>query len=232
MLIVDWHFTCFKNMKMIGNLSLSEIKVKFTESSCVKDFLPLNNNRKVKLSDIHKSIEEVLISKLNIGDYSAFSCIFSAYYKDLVIFASRYTHDHYNAEEIVQDIFVKLWEEHKSVSIERSLKSFLLKSVQNKCIDWCRHKKIMQTHCEYIMETSTLYVHDTENYILYSELHKEVENAIKQLPDQISEVYFMNRYQGLKYKEIADILNVSVRTVEVRIGKALSLLRKYLKEYL
>jgi RNA polymerase sigma-70 factor (ECF subfamily) len=219
-------------MKMIDNLSLPKIKEKSNESSSLKDFLPLDNNRKVKLRNIHKSLDEVLISKLKLGDYSAFSCIFSAYYKDLVLFASRYTHDYYDAEEIVQDIFVKLWDEHKLVSIERSLKSFLLKSVQNKCIDWCRHKKIKQTYCEYIMETSLLHVDDTENYILYSELHKEVEYAIKQLPDQISEVYCMNRYQGRKYKEIADILNVSVRTVEVRIGKALCLLRKHLKEYL
>lgn len=217
---------------MIDNLSLPEIKEKSNESSYLKDFLPLNNNRKVKLNNIHKSIEEILISKLNIGDYPAFTYIFSAYYKDLVIFASKYTNDYDNAEEIVQDIFVKLWEEHKSVNIKRSLKSYLLKSVQNRCIDWCRHMKIKQKHCEYILENLPLYIHDTENYILYSELHEKVQDTIRLLPHQISEVFCMNRQQGLKYQEIADRLGISIRTVEVRIGKALSLLRQYLKDYI
>jgi len=180
----------------------------------------------------HSSVDKVLTDKLNIGDYSAFSIIFSTYYKDLVIFASRYTHDLNNAEEIVQDTFVKLWEDHKSININRSIRSFLLKSVRNRCIDWFRHKKIKQAHSRLIIESTLPYERDTENYILFTELHREVENAINMLPDQVSEAFRMNRYQGLRYHEIAEILNVSVRTVEVRIGKALSLLRNYLKDYL
>lgn len=217
---------------MIDNLSLPEIKVKLNNSSSLKDLLPLEINRKAKLDDIRKSIEETLISKLSAGDYSAFSSIFTTYYKDLVVFALRYTHDFSNAEEIVQDTFVKLWEDRKSVNIQKSLKSFLLKSVQNRCIDWLRHDKTRQDHYRFIIESSVPYDHDTENYILYSELHREVEKAIELLPERISEAFMMNRYQGLKYHEIAGMLNVSVRTVEVRIGKALSLLRNYLKEYI
>lgn len=217
---------------MTDNLPLIEYKEKSNNPPLWKDFLPLSDMGRKKVNNPCSLVDKVLISKLNIGDYSAFSCIFSAYYKDLVMFASRFTHDYDNAEEIVQDTFVKLWEERKSVNVKISLKSFLLKSVQNKCFDWYRHKKIKQAHYDFIIKSSLHFDHDTENYILYSELQEELENAIEMLPGQISEAFRMNRYQGLKYHEIAGILNVSVRTVEVRIGKALSLLRTYLKEYL
>lgn len=176
-------------------------------------------------------IEKVLISKLINGDYPAFSTIFSAYYQDLVMFASRFTHDLNNAEEIVQDTFVKLWEEHESIRVDISLKSYLLKLVQNKCIDWYRHKKVVQAHKDDVLQFSLPFEYDTDNYVLYSELHDQVEIAIKALPEQISEAFRMNRDNGLKYHEIADLLGVSVRTIEVRIGKALHMIRDYLEKY-
>jgi len=121
-------------------------------------------------------VEKVLISKLKNGDYQAFSDLFTAYYKDLVIFASRITHDLNNAEEIVQDSFVKLWEEHEFININLSFKSYLLKTVQNKCIDWYRHKRIIQKHNDFVSETSSLLICDTDNYILHSELKELIIN--------------------------------------------------------
>lgn len=73
--------------------------------------------------------------------------------------------------------------------------------------------------------------YDTDNYILSSELHEQIETALAKLPEELSEVYKMNRNRGLKYHEIAALQGVSVRTIEVRIGKALHMLRNYLKEY-
>lgn len=196
-----------------------------------KDFLPLVNNRKTRVVNHDRLVEEILISRLKAADHSAFSFIFSAYYKDLVLFASRFTHDLTNAEEIVQDTFVRLWEEHESLNITISLKSYLLKTVQNKCIDWLRHKKIMQTHSNFILESPLQFEYNTDSYVLCSELQDQIDIALSLLPETISEAFRMNRYEGLKYREIADILNVSERTIEVRIGKALHLIRNYLKKY-
>lgn len=196
-----------------------------------QDFLPLDYKSKTKVPNPVTMVEKVLISKLIIGDYSAFSGIYTAYYQDLVLFATRFTHDLNNAEEIVQDTFVRLWEEHESVKVNISLKSYLLKIVQNKCIDWYRHKKIMQTHNNFVIGSSPQFIYDTDSYILYSELQEQIEAALCKLPKDISEVFKMSRNKGLKYHEIADILNVSVRTIEVRIGKALAMLRNHLKEY-
>jgi RNA polymerase sigma-70 factor (family 1) len=172
-----------------------------------------------------------LISKLRAGDITVFTYIFSAYYKDLVIFAARFTKDINSAEDIVQGIFVHLWEEHESSNINSSIKSYLLRTVNNKCIDWYRHKKAVKEHTDYVVESSIYFAYDTENYVLHSELEGKIEKALDLLPDEVSEVFRMNRFKGLKYQEIAELLNISVRTIEVRIGKALHLLRNQLKEY-
>jgi RNA polymerase sigma-70 factor (ECF subfamily) len=176
-------------------------------------------------------VEKTLISKLKLGYYTAFSEIFNAYYPDLVIFATKFTHDLSDSEEIVQDTFVTLWEERGSVEIKKSLKSYLLKTVQNKCIDWYRHEKIKQGHRDFVRIEQSQYICDTDRYLLYSELNEQIETALNSLPEKISETFRMNRHQGLKYHEIASILGVSVRTIEVRVGKALHLLRTYLKDY-
>jgi len=204
---------------------------KNSQPSYPQDFLHLIDNIKNKVSNPVTLLEKVLISKLKIGDYPAFSSIFIAYYKDLVMFAARFTHDLNNAEEIVQDTFVKLWEDHETVEINISLKSYLLKIVQNKCIDWSRHKKIKQIHSNFVMESTPPFNYDTDSYILHSELQEQIEIALARLPEDISEVFRMNRYAGLKYHEIANIMDVSERTIEVRIGKALHMLRNHLKEH-
>lgn len=177
-------------------------------------------------------VEKVLLAKLKSGDNSAFSTIFSAYYRDLVLFAARFTKDQENAEEVVQDIFVKLWEDHESIKIDISLKSFLLRSVQNKCIDMIRHRKIKDAHSSYVLENHSLFECDTDNYVLFSELREQIDRTLNRLPDELSGTFRMSRFKGLKYDEIAEILNVSVRTIEVRISKALNVLRTELKDYI
>ncbi len=216
---------------MIDNLPLIRYEKKTPQSPDWHDFLPLSDKSKTKVANSLTLVEKALISRMKLGDKSSFSSIFDAYYQDLVMFAVRFTHDLNNAEEIVQDTFVRLWEEHESVNINISLKSYLLKIVQNKCIDWCRHNKITQMHVKFVLESLPLFEYDTDSYILHSELQEQIEIALGRLPEEISEAFRMNRYKGLKYYEIADILDVSVRTIEVRIGKALHMLRNHLKEY-
>jgi RNA polymerase sigma-70 factor (ECF subfamily) len=176
--------------------------------------------------------EQFLIEKLRAGDPDSFSDIFSAYYTDMVFFAYSFIHELPASEDIVQDTFIKLWEDHEKVSVTVSLKSFLLKSIQNKCIDWHRHKKIVNNHSTYIINNSPLYEYDTDNYVLRSELEERLEKAMANLPDKFKEAFEMNRNEGLKYHEIASKLNVSVRTIEVRISKALDLLRNSLIDLL
>ena len=184
------------------------------------------------MKNIDNLYERILLEKVREGDKNAFSIIFSAYYKDLVLFSASFTKDIDNSEEIVQNIFVDLWENREKIYISSSLKSFLLKTVQNKCIDWLRHSRVQQNYSGKVLENAELLSYDTDNYILRSELEQNLEMALNKLPDVIASAFRMNRYDGLKYTEIAKKQNVSVRTIEVRIGKALNLLRKLLKDFL
>lgn len=178
------------------------------------------------------SAEQNLIEKLKQGDKKAFTLLFREYYTDLVFFAGTYLPEKEVCEDIVQSIFVNLWSKRKQLQIRTSLKSFLLKSVANGCLDELRHRKIVSNYevtSGLKDATSNL---DTENWVLHSELNKLLNNAMKKLPRRYRETFELSRLQGMKYKDIAIQLNISERTVQDRIAKTLDLLRTHLKDFL
>ncbi|MCH3984780.1 MAG: RNA polymerase sigma-70 factor [Prevotella sp.] len=175
--------------------------------------------------------EQFLLNELNKGNKDVFSLLFEKYYKDLVLFAGNILQDKECCEDIVQNIFVKLWENRKTLMIETSLKSFLLTSVKNGCLDELRHRKTVKDHETYVSHSGWTDM-NTEDYVLYSNLKSHLDEALIKLPEVCREAFAMNRFEGLKYKEISEKLGVSERTVEVRIGKAIGLLRIYLKDFL
>ena len=184
------------------------------------------------MSELVASYERILLGKLKNDDQSAFTVIFTKYYSDLVRFSFGFTRNSDSSEEIVQEVFLKLWENRSSLDIHTSLKSFLLKNVQNRSIDSLRHTGITNKYTSVVLEHAILSQNDTENYILYSELQDNLNNAMHKIPMQYAEVFRMSRLETLNYQEIADKLGVSVRTVEVRISKALGMLREELKDFL
>ncbi|MDR1556717.1 MAG: RNA polymerase sigma-70 factor [Tannerellaceae bacterium] len=176
--------------------------------------------------------ESQLLIGLKQGNTEIFSFLFKTYYKDLVMFGSTYLPDRSVCEDIVQSVFLKLWDEREHLTIETSLKSYLLTAVRNSCLDEIRHRHIVHGHESYILSLHQEDTIDTEHYVLYSDLHHHLLEALSKLPDSYREAFGMNRFEGLKYREIAARLKVSERTVEVRIAKALLLLRQYLKDFL
>lgn len=184
------------------------------------------------MSDLLASYERILLEKLKNDDQSAFTIIFTKYYPDLVRFSYSFTRNSDASEEIVQEVFLKFWENRNSLVIHNSLKSFLLKTVQNRSIDCLRHENITNKYASIVLEHPLLSENDTENYILHSELEANFNHAMGKIPLQYSEAFRMSRIETLSYQEIAQKLGISVRTVEVRISKALSLLREELKDFL
>ena len=176
--------------------------------------------------------ETTLLKRFQEGDRSAFSSIFTRYYADLVNFALTFTKDHDAAEEITQDIFAKLWENRHTLAISTSLKSFLLRSVQNRCIDWIRHLDIRDKYRNALLVAPLLIENDTDHYMLYSELKTKLDEALEQMPHEFTDAFKLNRFEGLTYQEISVREGISLRTVEVRIGKALQFLREKLKDFL
>ncbi len=176
--------------------------------------------------------QNFLLKRLKQGDPEAFTMLFRQYYKDLVLFGGNFLKNQMICEDIVQSVFLRLWNEKESLEIKTSLKSYLLKSVQNSCLDEIRHQKIVHDHEAWFSQYATLYEIDTENYILYSDLYNRLQEVLGSMPEEYRIAFEMNRFEGLKYHEIAVQLNVSVRTIEVRISKALKILKKELKDFL
>ena len=173
--------------------------------------------------------ERELLQELRQGDRAAFSALFDAYYRDLVLFAGHFLKDKSRCEDIVQGVFLKVWASREQLAILSSFKSFLLKSVQNSCLDELRHMKIVREHEIYSETFDCFDTMETEQYVMFSDLKGHMDKALAQLPPACRQAFYLNRVEGLKYREIAQRLSVSERTVEVRMGKALYMLRKYLE---
>lgn len=176
--------------------------------------------------------EKELLKELRRGKHSAFTVVFDSYYRDLLLFAGNYIGERGVCEDIVQSLFLKLWNDRDLIQIEISLRSFLLRSVRNACLDELKHRQVVREHQSYVEGISDLDALDVDNYIFYSDLKQKLDQTLQTLPEEYAIAFKMNRFEGLKYREIAEQLSVSERTVEVRIGKALSVLRERLKEYL
>ena len=175
--------------------------------------------------------ERILIEGLIEGNVKIYDYLFSYYYSGLVAFATKYVEDKDQAEDIVQEFFFRLWKEREKLSINQSLKSYLFTSVKNRCFDAFRHKEVMNKARDYFKNMAVS--EDSESdFLVESELRDQINQAIEKLPKKCRQVFVMNRFEGLKPDEIAEKENISVRTVEGHIGKALKLLRNELQPYL
>ena len=172
--------------------------------------------------------EKILLEKFAKGDQNAFCSIFEAYYKNLVMFAYSFTKNSDDAEDAVQEVFIRLWEKRHDLNLTGSLKSYLLKSVQNYCLDEIRSRNTRE-HFANEMELEPLYINEVEDYLLYTDLLNQLDDLLAKMPDEVAQTFRLNRFDGFKYQEIARQLKVSVRAVESRISKALQILHKTLK---
>lgn len=171
-----------------------------------------------------------LALQLNKGDENAFRCIFEKYYQPLCLFSSHIMGDEELAEETVQDIFVKIWEKRSNIIIDTSLKHYLFRSVRNHCYNQLQHQKIKQQHTKYVIENAQNDI-NVDNFYIEPDLKNKIEEAVGSLPAKRQEIFKLSREEGLKYKEIAEKMNISVKTVEAQMGLALKYLREKLKDY-
>lgn len=174
--------------------------------------------------------ESELISALKKGEHEAYSYLFSKYYKDLVLYGGTIVQNQEICEDIVQNLFLHIWENREIIQIE-SLKSYLLKSVRNSCLDEIKHNKIINEHTDFVIRHNSLESNSTEEYILFSEINTKLLEAIEKLPEDEKITFKMSRIKEIKYQQIANELNISVRTVEVRISKSIKHLKEMLKDF-
>jgi RNA polymerase sigma-70 factor, ECF subfamily len=178
----------------------------------------------VELSD------QQILDALSQGDDKVYEKLFRHYYQRLCNYSCSLLNDMDEAEETVQQVFLGLWEKRDSLKINISLKSYLYRAVHNTALNRISHGKVKQLYADnYVKTTSDTH---TESELERSELQKQIQQAISTLPEQCRMVFKLSRFEDMKYSEIATHLNISVKTVENHMGKALKLMREHLKDYL
>ena len=174
--------------------------------------------------------EILLLSKLQQGDKKAFNALFRKYYPTLCAYAHRFV-DLVDAEEIVQDVMLWLWENREILLIESSLSQYLLKMIYHRALNRIAQKEVKYRADTLFYEKNQAMIYDVDFYQI-EELTKLIHTAIAALPESYREAFIMHRFKDMSYKEIAELLNISTKTVDYRIQQALKLLRKELKEFL
>ncbi len=178
------------------------------------------------------AVDLSVLERLRTGDQHAFERIFTRFYRPLCAYAYQFLSDRDEAEEVVQAAMISFWEKRTSIAIETSLQSYLFRMVRNACLNVIKHQKVKQQHAAYALQTGHT-AHDAIAQTLGAqELESRIGQAMRTLPEQCRLVFQLSRFEELKYQEIADQLNISIKTVENHMGKALRLMREQLKEYL
>lgn len=161
-----------------------------------------------------------------------FERLFKAKYNPLCAFASGIIKDSDAAEEIVQEVFVKLWAQRDKIDVSASISSYLYSAVRNAALNAIKHLQVKEAY----KKQNKIERDNAENVIsdalIGSELEQKINVAISRLPSERKKIFLLSRTEGLKYKEIAEKLEISVKTVENQMGKALASLRNELAEFI
>ncbi len=168
--------------------------------------------------------------RIRQGDIGQFESLFRSSYISLVRYAKTLVKDHDSAEEIVQDLFFKLWQDKDKIKIESSLNGYLFRAVHNRCLHLIDHNRIVKRHVHEISERENERPASPADILHYKELQSKIALILERLPERCGKIFCMSRFEGLKYSEIAEKLSVSVKTVEANMGKALKEFRKALAE--
>ena len=171
------------------------------------------------------------IQAVNVDSTIVFEQVFRSHFKALHAYACTILKDEATAEEMVQNVFYKLWEKKEQIQVQQSIAAYLYKSVYYECLNFIKHSKVKsayQAHASYVMPENETAA-DTASM---RQLQLKLDEALKELPEQCRTIFQMSRFEELKYREIADRLNISVKTVENQMGKALKILRTKLADFL
>jgi RNA polymerase sigma-70 factor (ECF subfamily) len=169
-----------------------------------------------------------IIRRIRQGDKREFEALFRSFYISLVRYAKSIVKDHDSAEEIVQDLFFRLWKDKEKIRIESSLSGYLFRSVHNKCLQRVQHDRVVEKHARDMSVAEPGYMETPDDIITFEELRLKIALVLDRLPGKCSQVFCMNRFEGLRYREIAEKLSISIKTVEANMGRALKEFRKAL----
>ena len=174
----------------------------------------------MNLTVSHKSLNKSLFEEL-----------FKENFSQLCGFAQSYIYDLDSSKEIVQDVFINLWQKKESIDLSKSIKSYLYTSVKNRCLNYIRDNKKFRSKVLDVDIADYDYSFDSD-FLVENELQTKITDILNSLPKKCKQVFELSRYENLKNKEIAEKLDISVKTVEAQMTKALKIFKENLKDYL
>lgn len=187
---------------------------------------------------MNNALKKHIISELIEGNIKAFEGIFNHYYKSLLYFAISYVKNKDDATDIVQSIFLNLWERRTSLDSNTNLTAYLFTLTKNSCLNYLNHSKAQMNYLnsqEQKWKELQLNYYALENFnvnnLAYEELEITLRNTINSMPQESAQIFTLSRFEGLKYSEIAQKLNISVKTVEKKMSIALTQLREAFKKF-
>ncbi len=169
---------------------------------------------------------------LKNGDSLVFEELFRAYYAPMCDYCMRYVSDEDIAQEIVQDLFFKIWVRRDELEINTSIKSYLYMALRNHALNHINHLKIHDRYHQFIEMRAKTDIDYPTDILEEQDMERIMKQAVGMLPEKRREIFELSRFDNLKYNEIADKLNISVKTVESQMTKALDQLRKVLDKFL
>ena len=175
----------------------------------------------------------ILIKLLKEGNVKVFEAFYDKYFDPILVYCNHYVTDREMAKEMAQDTFLKLWETKESLNNNTNIQSFLYRIARNNCLNHIKHLKVEQKYLDYTKAQKTeielnelALSQSSAEKIISEELEEKINLTIGSLPPRCRQVFELSRFKGKKYREIASDLNISVKTVENQIQKALKILRE------
>lgn len=179
--------------------------------------------------------EADLTLRIKKGDPKSLELLFRRLHPRLCAYANKFVHDTNDASEIVQELFYTVWKNRERLDENQSLQAYLFTSVKNRCLNLLDIKRNRSKHAEmlYMLYGNEAVETDNSYHILLAkDLEKDFNEALNHLPKECRRVFELSRFEGLQYQEIAHKLDISIKTVETQMYRALSKLRLRLHEHL
>jgi len=179
-----------------------------------------------------ESLDQSITALLARKDKSAFEQVFKTHFKNLHAYAFTIVRDEAEAEEMVQQVFFKLWERAETLSLTGSIAAYLYRAVHNESLNYLKHQKVKSSHQLHVAHSMKNQADHIGGKLAGKELEAKYKSALNELPEQCRTIFQLSRFEEMKYREIADKLDISVKTVENQMGKALKILRSKLADFL
>jgi RNA polymerase sigma-70 factor (ECF subfamily) len=182
------------------------------------------------LNEIDNVDDNLLVTRVRQDDKDAFKSLYSRYSKKIYFFSLKYLGNSVEAEELVQSVFINVWENREFLDPTNSVRSYIYKAAVNYIYNYLKKKTIHARFIESQLQQDEIHSNTTYEEVLFHDLEKSINSIVGTLPSQQQKIFQLNRNEGLTHSEIASKLNLSVRTVENQMYRALNTIRTILKE--